>query len=37
MGILLSADVVAKEKDKPLYVHKIEGPFQVGPDRYIYL
>ena len=37
MGILLSADVVAKEKDKPLYVHKIEGPFKVAPDRYICL
>jgi hypothetical protein len=37
MGILLSADVVAREQDQPLYIHKIEGPFTVGEDRYIYL
>ncbi len=37
MGILLSANVAAREQDQPLYIHKIEGPFTVGSDRYIYL
>ena len=37
MSILLSANVLSKEKDKPLYIHKKEGPFKVGADRYIYL
>ena len=37
MSILLSANVMAKEQDQPLYIHKQEGPFKVGPDRHIYL
>jgi len=37
MSILLGANVLSKEQDKPLYIHKKEGPFKVGADRYIYL
>ena len=37
MGILLSSNVLAKEQDKPLYIHKIEGPFKVGANRHLYL
>ena len=37
MSILLSANVMAKEQNQPLYIHKQEGPFKVGTDRYIYL
>lgn len=37
MSILLSANVMAKEQNQPLYIHKQEGPFKVGADRYIYL
>ena len=36
MSILLSSNVVAKQKNQPLYVHKIDGPFEITDNAYIY-
>jgi hypothetical protein len=36
MSILLSSNVVSKEQDKPLYVNKVEGPFELTNEGYIY-
>lgn len=36
MSILLSANVLAKEPNQPLYIHKIEGPFEIANNAYIY-
>jgi hypothetical protein len=36
MSILLSANVLAKEKGQPMYVHKIDGPFEIADNAYIY-
>ena len=37
MSILLGSNVMARKEEEPLYIHKVEGPFKVGENRYIYL
>ena len=37
MSILLSSNVLSKQENQPLYIHKKEGPFSIGPDGYVYL
>ncbi len=37
MSILLGANVVAKEQDQPLYVHKQEGPLEMNDHNEVYL
>ena len=37
MSILFNANVLAKEEQKPMYVHKIEGPLEPTENSYIYL
>lgn len=36
MSILLSANVLARQENQPMYVHKIEGPFEIAENAYIY-
>jgi len=36
MSILLSANVLARQENQPMYVHKIEGPFEIAANAYIY-
>lgn len=36
MSILLSSNVLAKQQNQPLYVHKIDGPFELTENGYIY-
>ena len=41
MSILLSSNVMTREENKPLYIHKIEGPLEpthvLGQDEYTYV
>lgn len=36
MSILLSSNVLARQENKPMYVHKVEGPFELTDNGYIY-
>ena len=36
MSILLSSNVLARQENQPMYVHKIDGPFELAEHGYIY-